>query len=98
MGNGARRLGFYQAAAYHQNYIARHPSVRYVVANDLPKLAKLQAKFPDMYSSFHWFLSNISDYLIIISPINLCRRCLSYGTLHVACFPVGVRLRFFIVN
>ncbi|QLE43642.1 peptide-methionine (S)-S-oxide reductase MsrA [Nostoc sp. C052] len=43
--------GFYQAAAYHQNYIAHHPSDRYVVANDLPKLAKLQAKFPDMYSN-----------------------------------------------
>ncbi|MEH1780721.1 peptide-methionine (S)-S-oxide reductase MsrA [Nostoc sp.] len=42
--------GFYQAAAYHQNYIARHPSDRYVVVNDLPKLAKLKAKFPDMYN------------------------------------------------
>ncbi|MEH2170607.1 MAG: peptide-methionine (S)-S-oxide reductase MsrA [Nostoc sp.] len=42
--------GFYQAAAYHQNYIVHHPSDRYVVVNDLPKLAKLQAKFPDMYS------------------------------------------------
>ncbi|WP_414515960.1 peptide-methionine (S)-S-oxide reductase MsrA [Nostoc sp. PCC 9305] len=42
--------GFYQAAAYHQNYIVHHPSDRYVVMNDLPKLAKLQTKFPDMYS------------------------------------------------
>ncbi|MBG1262509.1 peptide-methionine (S)-S-oxide reductase MsrA [Nostoc commune] len=42
--------GFYQAAAYHQNYIVHHPSDRYVVMNDLPKLAKLQVKFPDMYS------------------------------------------------
>jgi len=41
--------GFYQAAEYHQNYIVRHPSDRYVVTNDLPKLAKLQAKFPEMY-------------------------------------------------
>lgn len=41
--------GFYQASEYHQNYIARHPSDRYVVVNDLPKLAKLEAKFPQMY-------------------------------------------------
>ncbi|MBW4643129.1 MAG: peptide-methionine (S)-S-oxide reductase MsrA [Goleter apudmare HA4340-LM2] len=40
---------FYQASEYHQDYIKRHPRDRYVVVNDLPKLAKLQAKFPEMY-------------------------------------------------
>ncbi|MCC5635256.1 peptide-methionine (S)-S-oxide reductase MsrA [Nostoc sp. CHAB 5844] len=41
--------GFYQAEEYHQNYIARNPNSRYVVVHDLPKLAKLQAKFPEIY-------------------------------------------------
>ncbi|BAY21193.1 peptide methionine sulfoxide reductase [Calothrix sp. NIES-2100] len=43
--------GFYQAAAYHQNYIARHPGNPYVVVNDLPKLVKLQAQFPNLYKN-----------------------------------------------
>ncbi|MBE9205365.1 peptide-methionine (S)-S-oxide reductase MsrA [Nostoc sp. LEGE 06077] len=42
--------GFYQAEEYHQNYIARNPDSRYVIAHDLPKLAKLQAKFPEIYT------------------------------------------------
>ncbi|MBD2302170.1 peptide-methionine (S)-S-oxide reductase MsrA [Nostoc sp. FACHB-87] len=41
--------GFYKAEEYHQNYIARNPDSRYVVAHDLPKLAKLQATFPEIY-------------------------------------------------
>ncbi|MBE9004498.1 peptide-methionine (S)-S-oxide reductase MsrA [Fortiea sp. LEGE XX443] len=42
--------GFYQAEEYHQNYIVRNPNSRYVVVHDLPKLAKLQEKFPEIYS------------------------------------------------
>ncbi len=42
--------GFYQAAAYHQNYITHNPKDPYVVVHDLPKLAQLQAKFPDIYN------------------------------------------------
>jgi peptide-methionine (S)-S-oxide reductase len=43
--------GFYQAVESHQNFIVRHPHHPYVVVNDLPKLAKLQAKFPDIYKN-----------------------------------------------
>ncbi len=41
--------GFYQAEAYHQHFIDHNPNYPYVVVNDLPKLAHLQAQFPDMY-------------------------------------------------
>lgn len=40
---------FYAAEAYHQNYLANHPSDPYIVYNDLPKLAALKKKFPQMY-------------------------------------------------
>jgi peptide-methionine (S)-S-oxide reductase len=43
--------GFYQAEAYHQHFIDHNPNYPYVVVNDLPKLAQLQAKFPDMYKN-----------------------------------------------
>lgn len=41
--------GFYAAEDYHQNFIARNPSYPYVVVNDLPKIAQLQASFPSLY-------------------------------------------------
>ncbi len=41
--------GFYQAEEYHQHFIDRNPMYPYVVVNDLPKLAQLQAQFPKMY-------------------------------------------------
>jgi len=40
---------FYDAEAYHQNYLALHPSQPYIVINDKPKVAALKAKFPDLY-------------------------------------------------
>jgi len=40
---------FYPAEAYHQNFLARHPSYPYIVFNDLPKLRELQKQFPDQY-------------------------------------------------
>jgi peptide-methionine (S)-S-oxide reductase len=40
---------FYPAEAYHQDYLARHPSQPYIVANDLPKLVALQREFPRLY-------------------------------------------------
>ncbi len=43
--------GFYNAAEYHQNFIDRNPNYPYVVVNDLPKLAQLQAQFPDIYKN-----------------------------------------------
>ena len=40
---------FYEAEAYHQHYLARHPDQPYIVINDLPKLANLQRQFPALY-------------------------------------------------
>jgi peptide-methionine (S)-S-oxide reductase len=37
---------FYPAEAYHQDYLAKHPSQPYIVFNDLPKLAALKEQFP----------------------------------------------------
>src|SRR5512139_2067826 len=41
--------GFYDAEAYHQNYLDRHPDQAYIVINDLPKIADLQRQFPSLY-------------------------------------------------
>jgi len=38
---------FYPAEGYHQNYAARNPAQPYVAAVALPKVAKLEAAFPD---------------------------------------------------
>ena len=40
---------FYPAEAYHQNYLALHPTQPYIVFNDLPKLASLKTQFPGLY-------------------------------------------------
>jgi len=40
---------FYPAEAYHQNYLALHPTQPYIVYNDLPKLAQLKQQFPERY-------------------------------------------------
>jgi peptide-methionine (S)-S-oxide reductase len=40
---------FYPAEAYHQNYLALHPTQPYIVYNDLPKLDALKKEFPDWY-------------------------------------------------
>jgi peptide-methionine (S)-S-oxide reductase len=42
---------FYPAEAYHQNYLALHPTQPYIVFNDLPKLANLKTQFPALYSA-----------------------------------------------
>jgi peptide-methionine (S)-S-oxide reductase len=42
---------FYPAEAEHQHFVTRNPYYPYVVINDLPKLAELQRKFPDMVKS-----------------------------------------------
>src|SRR5208282_1980310 len=41
--------GFYRAEDYHQDYAAHHPDNPYIVINDLPKVANLKKKFPDLY-------------------------------------------------
>ena len=42
---------FYPAEAYHQNYLALHPTEPYIVFNDLPKLTQLKQQFPDRYTA-----------------------------------------------
>ena len=40
---------FFPAEDYHQNYLKNHPDEPYIVAHDLPKLAALKEKFPQLY-------------------------------------------------
>jgi peptide-methionine (S)-S-oxide reductase len=40
---------FYPAEAYHQNFLAMHPTYPYIVFNDLPKVDALKRVFPDRY-------------------------------------------------
>jgi peptide-methionine (S)-S-oxide reductase len=40
---------FYEAEAYHQDFLTRHPTHPYIVVNDLPKVADLKRIFPDLY-------------------------------------------------
>ena len=40
---------FYPAEAYHQDYLAHHLTSPYIVYNDLPKLNRLQERFPKLY-------------------------------------------------
>ena len=40
---------FYEAEAYHQDYLVRHPNQPYIVINDLPKITNLQRQFPALY-------------------------------------------------
>lgn len=41
---------FYAAEDYHQDFIVHNPDYPYVVVHDLPKLAQLKEKFPEIYS------------------------------------------------
>jgi peptide-methionine (S)-S-oxide reductase len=41
--------GFYDAEAYHQDYLDHHPNQPYIVINDLPKIANLQRQLPSLY-------------------------------------------------
>ena len=41
---------FYEAEAYHQNYLVRNPGQPYIIFNDLPKLANLKQQFPQLYA------------------------------------------------
>jgi peptide-methionine (S)-S-oxide reductase len=40
---------FYEAEAYHQNYLALHPTQPYIVYHDLPKLELLKRRMPELY-------------------------------------------------
>jgi peptide-methionine (S)-S-oxide reductase len=39
---------FYSAEAYHQDFVKRNPTHRYVVVNALPKIEKVRSQFPDL--------------------------------------------------
>ena len=41
--------GFYEAEAYHQDYLRKHPDEPYIVYNDAPKLVALEQQFPGLY-------------------------------------------------
>jgi peptide-methionine (S)-S-oxide reductase len=40
--------GFYPAEAYHQDFAIHNPQNPYIVFNDLPKLKRLRAEFPNL--------------------------------------------------
>ncbi len=40
---------FYAAEGYHQDYLAHHLTQPYIVYNDLPKVANLKSKYPELY-------------------------------------------------
>lgn len=40
---------FYRAEGYHQNFVQNHPRQRYVLVNDLPKIARLKQAFPKLW-------------------------------------------------
>lgn len=40
---------FFQAEAYHQNYLKLHPDEPYIVINDAPKVADLKKRFPELW-------------------------------------------------
>ena len=40
---------FYPAEAYHQDFLAHHPSYPYIAINDIPKVEALQQLMPDVY-------------------------------------------------
>lgn len=42
---------FYPAEEYHQDYLVHHPDSPYIVANDLPKLAALKSRYPQLIKS-----------------------------------------------
>ncbi|MBC7504330.1 MAG: peptide-methionine (S)-S-oxide reductase MsrA [Sandarakinorhabdus sp.] len=41
---------FFPAEAYHQNYLRLNPDQPYIVHNDLPKVAALKARFPQLWT------------------------------------------------
>lgn len=43
--------GFRTAEPEHQDYVRRHPTSRYVVVNDLPKLAELKRAYPTLWKA-----------------------------------------------
>jgi len=42
---------FYEAEAYHQDYMVHHPNQPYIVYNDAPKVEHLKQQFPALYKN-----------------------------------------------
>ncbi|KPF74408.1 methionine sulfoxide reductase A [alpha proteobacterium AAP81b] len=42
---------FYAAEGYHQNFLRLNPDYPYIVVNDLPKVAALKERFPQLFSA-----------------------------------------------
>ncbi|HEV7395085.1 MAG TPA: peptide-methionine (S)-S-oxide reductase MsrA [Pyrinomonadaceae bacterium] len=40
---------FYEAEAYHQDYLVNHPNEPYIVYNDLPKVENLKKQLPELF-------------------------------------------------
>ena len=40
---------FYEAEAYHQDYLVNHPNEPYIVYNDMPKVESLKKHLPELY-------------------------------------------------
>ena len=40
---------FFPAEGYHQDYLTLHPNQTYIAYNDLPKLADLKSRLPELY-------------------------------------------------
>ena len=40
---------FFEAEDYHQNYLVKNPTDRYIIVNDKPKVEDLKARFADLY-------------------------------------------------
>jgi peptide-methionine (S)-S-oxide reductase len=40
---------FFDAEAYHQDYMAHHPNQPYIVIHDRPKVERLREQFPELY-------------------------------------------------
>ena len=45
--------GFYRAEDYHQDYALKNPNNPYIMVCDRPKIATLQADYPDLYVPYH---------------------------------------------
>ncbi|MEO7524541.1 MAG: peptide-methionine (S)-S-oxide reductase MsrA [Ferruginibacter sp.] len=46
---------FWEAEAYHQNYIANNPKVSYVQFESIPRIKKFQNKYPELIKPGHKF-------------------------------------------
>jgi peptide-methionine (S)-S-oxide reductase len=42
-------VAFFAAEEHHQDYLKNNPDDSYIVAHDLPKLAELKKRFPELY-------------------------------------------------